>query len=181
MKFENYYEVLEVNKDASFEEIKEAYREKIRIWHPDKNKSNLHEANEKSILINEAFEILSDSEKRKQYDTMIKFTKGKSFDEINDQNFSKTFEKAKSSLKDIKEEVVLLYQLFQDGIQGKYKISPITLGTIATGLLYLISPIDLIFDFIPIIGFGDDIAVLAVIIRSLSHELQAYKNWKMSA
>ncbi len=181
MKMENYYKVLGVKKDASFEEIKDAYREKIRLWHPDRNKSNPYEANEKSKLINEAFEILNDPEKRKQYDRMIKFTKGKSFDDINDQNFTKVFNKAKSSFKDIKDDVMLLYQLFRDGIQGKYKISPITLGTIAIGLLYLISPIDLVLDFIPMIGFGDDVAVLVVIINSLSGELQEYKNWKQSA
>ena len=44
--------------------------------------------------------------------------------------------------------------------------------------LYIISPIDLIPDFIPLIGFMDDIAVLTTIISALQGELVKYRNWK---
>lgn len=60
------YEVLEVSESASQDEIKKAYRKLARKYHPDVNKAK--EAEEKFKEINAAYEILSDEEKRKQYD-----------------------------------------------------------------------------------------------------------------
>jgi curved DNA-binding protein len=61
------YETLEVSSTASADEIKKAYRKLARKYHPDVNKSP--EAEEKFKEINGAYEILSDEEKRKKYDT----------------------------------------------------------------------------------------------------------------
>ncbi len=61
------YETLGVNENASTEEIKKAYRRLARKYHPDINKSP--DAEEKFKEINAAYEILSNKEKRKQYDT----------------------------------------------------------------------------------------------------------------
>jgi molecular chaperone DnaJ len=62
----DYYEVLGVSRGASPEEIKRAYRRLVREYHPDVNKSP--EAAEKFKAINEAYEVLSDPEKRAAYD-----------------------------------------------------------------------------------------------------------------
>lgn len=62
----DYYEILGVPKTASLSEIKAAYRKQALKWHPDKNKSP--EASERFKQINQAFEVLSDPEKRKIYD-----------------------------------------------------------------------------------------------------------------
>ena len=67
MDYIDYYKVLEIKKDASADEIKKAYRKLARKYHPDLNPNN-EEANKKFQQINEANEVLSDTEKRKKYD-----------------------------------------------------------------------------------------------------------------
>jgi len=64
----SYYEVLEVTKDATATEIKKAYRKLALKYHPDKNQGD-KEAEEKFKLINEAYAVLSDENKRRTYDT----------------------------------------------------------------------------------------------------------------
>lgn len=64
----DYYEVLGVKKDASPDEIKKTYRKLAMKYHPDKNKGD-KAAEEKFKEISEAYAVLSDAEKRKEYDT----------------------------------------------------------------------------------------------------------------
>lgn len=67
MSKRDYYEVLGINKGASEQEIKRAYRKLAMKYHPDKNQGN-KEAEEKFKEINEAYEVLSSPEKRQRYD-----------------------------------------------------------------------------------------------------------------
>ncbi|RLB76372.1 MAG: J domain-containing protein [Deltaproteobacteria bacterium] len=67
MAGKDYYKILGVSKNASAEEIKKAYRKLALKYHPDRNKGN-KEAEAKFKEINEAYAVLSDPEKRKQYD-----------------------------------------------------------------------------------------------------------------
>ena len=64
---EDYYQVLGVDKKASADEIKKAYRKLALKWHPDKNPNN-KAAEEKFKKISEAYAVLSDPQKRQQYD-----------------------------------------------------------------------------------------------------------------
>jgi curved DNA-binding protein len=64
----DYYEILGVKKDSSTQDIKKAYRKLAMKYHPDRNKGD-KEAEAKFKKISEAYAVLSDSEKRKQYDT----------------------------------------------------------------------------------------------------------------
>jgi curved DNA-binding protein len=65
---EDYYQILGVKKDASRDEIKKAYRKLAMKYHPDHSKGD-KAAEEKFKKISEAYAVLSDKEKRKEYDT----------------------------------------------------------------------------------------------------------------
>lgn len=67
MEFIDYYKILEIDKSASEADIKKAYRKLARKYHPDLNPNDVN-AKKKFQQINEANEVLSDSEKRKKYD-----------------------------------------------------------------------------------------------------------------
>ena len=64
----DYYEVLGVSKTATDEEIKKAYRKLAKKYHPDANPDNKKEAEAKFKELNEAYEVLSDKQKRQNYD-----------------------------------------------------------------------------------------------------------------
>lgn len=68
MSNKNYYDVLWVSKTSSDEEIKKAYRKLAMKYHPDRNKWD-KTREDKFKEINSAYEVLSDKDKRKQYDT----------------------------------------------------------------------------------------------------------------
>lgn len=64
----DYYEVLGVAKSAAPDEIKKAFRELAKKWHPDRNPNNKKDAEEKFKEVAEAYAVLSDEEKRQRYD-----------------------------------------------------------------------------------------------------------------
>src|SRR5579883_3111892 len=69
MDYKDYYKVLGVARDASADDIKKAFRKLARKHHPDVNPGD-KKAEEKFKEINEAYEVLSDPDKRKKYDTL---------------------------------------------------------------------------------------------------------------
>lgn len=68
MKFQDYYETLGVARGASQEEIKKAFKKQARRYHPDVNKEA--DAEDKFKQVNEAYEVLGDEQKRRQYDAL---------------------------------------------------------------------------------------------------------------
>ena len=64
----DFYGILNINKNASESEIKKAYKKLAIKWHPDKNPNNKEEAEKHFKEVSEAYQVLSDPEKRKIYD-----------------------------------------------------------------------------------------------------------------
>lgn len=82
MKYRDYYETLGVNKNASQDEIKKAFRKLAKKYHPDANPKNIV-AEEKFKEINEAYEVLGNADKRGKYDNLAhegKYADGVDFD-----------------------------------------------------------------------------------------------------
>ena len=69
MSQKDFYEVLGVSRQASSKEIKEAYRKRALKYHPDRNQGN-PDAIEKMKAVNEAYAVLSNTDKRREYDAM---------------------------------------------------------------------------------------------------------------
>lgn len=63
-----YYDRLDIGLDADDATIKRAYKKSAYKWHPDRNPDNQESANKKFMEVAEAYEVLSDAEKRRQYD-----------------------------------------------------------------------------------------------------------------
>ena len=70
--FKDYYSILGLNKNASADEIKKAFRKLARKYHPDLNPGD-KKAEARFKEVNEAYEVLSDTEKRKKYDQFGKY------------------------------------------------------------------------------------------------------------
>lgn len=66
---ENYYTILKIQQNASFEEIKKAYRKLALEFHPDRNKNQ--DAHNIFIKINEAYQVLSNEQLRLEYDKIL--------------------------------------------------------------------------------------------------------------
>jgi len=82
MQYKDYYAILGVDKTASQDEIKKAYRKLAKKYHPDVNKGNTA-SEDKFKDVSEAYEVLGDAEKRKKYDTFgsqAQFSNGYDFD-----------------------------------------------------------------------------------------------------
>jgi len=84
----NFYEILEVPEDASQDEIKNAYKKKVKEYHPDHGGSS-----EKFIEIVEAYETLSDPNKRKDYDDAGKVKKDRNIHSIANRVIQTYFKK----------------------------------------------------------------------------------------
>lgn len=64
----DYYDILGISKEASADEIKKAYRKQALEWHPDRHKDDKEAAEKRFKEINEAYQVLSDTQKRAAYD-----------------------------------------------------------------------------------------------------------------
>lgn len=79
------------------------------------------------------------------------------------------------------EDIVLFFQLLKDFCSGKYKQVPLkTIAAIVGTLVYVLSPIDIIPDFIPGFGYLDDAGVVELCRRLIKSDIDKYRAWKES-
>ncbi|WP_256218386.1 YkvA family protein [Bacillus sp. MUM 116] len=99
-------------------------------------------------------------------------------DELMEQAKSKAKER-KNSLGDVLGKLELLIELIKSYSKGEYRnISKNTMATVIGAILYFVSPIDMIPDFIIGLGFVDDAAVISFAVKKISGELNEYDKWK---
>lgn len=88
---------------------------------------------------------------------------------------------SKNGLKEVKDKVLLLIDYLGDIVNGNYKdYNGKSLLYVVAAMIYLVSPIDVIPDFILGVGLTDDVAVILFVLREVSLELDKYKEWKLN-
>lgn len=132
--------------------------------------------------------MTSDDDNRKSPDQLnqafFEHNSGKVTDRHLDRIIEKAIEikdKVKSipSLHKLLKDVQLCLELIRDYRSGAYKnIAAWAIVAVVFGLLYLVNPVELIPDFIPVIGYMDDVAVLALILKLVQSELEKYAAWR---
>jgi uncharacterized membrane protein YkvA (DUF1232 family) len=77
-------------------------------------------------------------------------------------------------------EIITMIEMIRDYIKGEYKSIPLrVMASIVAAILYLVSPIDLIPDVIPILGFIDDASVISLVISlGAGAEISKYRKWR---
>jgi len=82
-------------------------------------------------------------------------------------------------VRELTEHIEVLYRMVKSHINGTYTgLSSRSVGMIALGLLYFITPVDLIPDFIPFIGYVDDMSVLLAVGKSLQTDIVKFRVWE---
>lgn len=85
----------------------------------------------------------------------------------------------KQNLEDVWEKLQLFFDLVKAYTKGEYKnVSPSTILTVVGTLLYFVSPLDLVPDFIIGLGILDDAALIGFTVKKISSELDAFSKWK---
>jgi uncharacterized membrane protein YkvA (DUF1232 family) len=116
----------------------------------------------------------------------------KGIDKISDNDVQKAYQKAERALNKAKKlsegggpfaplvkRIKIFVSLLRDYMNKNYKQVPWrVIAAIVFAIIYFLNPFDLIFDFIPGVGYIDDAAVIAFIFASLEYELKKYAKWK---
>lgn len=124
---------------------------------------------------------ISESEAKKALNSRKKQAEELLHDETKMDDFLSQLDKkfnAVTGIKDKLADIPIIVQLIKDYMSGRYKEFPLgSLIALVGALLYFLSPVDLIPDTLPGIGYLDDITVLGIAIKFAYTDLEAYKEW----
>jgi uncharacterized membrane protein YkvA (DUF1232 family) len=105
-----------------------------------------------------------------------------------DRHFDRIIEKAREIEDKVKKipalhrvwlDILLCLELIRDYRSGTYRdIAAWALAAVAFGLLYLVNPVELIPDVIPVVDYLDDVAVIALVLKLVKAELEKYAAWR---
>lgn len=88
--------------------------------------------------------------------------------------------KSKTKLKKFYADFILLFNMLKDSISGKYEgLEWYIIAAIGAAFLYVLSPIDLIPDFIPFAGYIDDATIISICLKYVYDEVETYKKWRL--
>jgi uncharacterized membrane protein YkvA (DUF1232 family) len=114
----------------------------------------------------------------------------KEADRVTDQDIEKVLDKSEEIRRHFEtggplgkfvDEFKLLMAVVKDYRRGKYRKIPFwTVAAIVGALLYVLNPVDLIPDFLPLVGQIDDAAVVAACLLMVRQDLHKYKKWKIA-
>ncbi|GAB2633911.1 YkvA family protein [Belliella aquatica] len=106
-----------------------------------------------------------------------------------DSKLKALLEKASHRVKSLKnnpklnqaiEPIKIFKRMISAHRSGSYKLSTKTLGLLVLGILYFVTPMDIIPDFLPLLGFADDVSVLIAIFNLLKNEVEDFLAWEKS-
>jgi uncharacterized membrane protein YkvA (DUF1232 family) len=81
--------------------------------------------------------------------------------------------------KELKEQINLIIDFLKQYLSGNYKnVNKSSVITLVAALIYFVNPFDLIMDYIPGIGYLDDMGIIMFVYQKLSQEFQDFKDWK---
>ena len=87
-----------------------------------------------------------------------------------------------SPLHDLSDKFQALVRLVRAYVNRQYRVVPWQTITLAVAaLIYFVNPLDAIADFLPLVGFFDDAAVLTAVLASINHDLNAFLDWEKNA
>jgi uncharacterized membrane protein YkvA (DUF1232 family) len=75
-------------------------------------------------------------------------------------------------------QIFLLYGMLRDGWSKSYPVPWKTTAAVTAALLYFVNPFDIVPDFIPVIGYLDDVVVIGACLKLIHADLRAYAEWK---
>jgi uncharacterized membrane protein YkvA (DUF1232 family) len=85
------------------------------------------------------------------------------------------------AIKESKAQVEVVFRMLKAHLNHEYKgVSTRTIGMLVLGILYFVLPVDFIPDFIPVVGYIDDLTVLLAIFKSLNSDIEKFLEWERS-
>ncbi len=123
-----------------------------------------------------------EKEARKQFEDTIKEINKEDVAEASRDGLIKIREienKIPRLLKEIWEDIKMMIYMITDYIKGNYKdVNWKTIAAVTGAIIYFLSPLDLIPDFIPIVGYLDDLTVIKIALNMVKDDFDKYKEWK---